>query len=345
MGFFTRTASQNKTAASSRKSFFSLPSISTSNSSLSHSLPSDEDARSVSIVDHRGKLKLQNFSSGTTEPTTSDSASESEQIKIKSFSSAEAPTIRSRNNSGTRPPINPTSKIGSAATRSRSGMSALSRSSRKSLQKSRSNKKKSKKPSKKAVAEFVQEPVEADLPLDAPESLPKDEPEPEEVKPVAESVYRVKLEKDMTLLADAIHLDNNTRTLLASYDAKTIEDFFMMGETDFQHLLAKARNSNRGLPPLQIRKVRILREWITDLINATHPDVSSFLPWETSATEKNSLNVTSDSLLPKDWKRRFQQDLPKLKKKLRRKGDSLAEVFPWLSWYLGLRDSFCGTRY
>lgn len=120
----------------------------------------------------------------------------------------------------------------------------------------------------------------------------------------------------------------------------------MMGETDFQHLLAKARNSNRGLPPLQIRKVRVLREWITELIEKTHPDVSGVLPWITSLSKEKDKNDTrDDTLLPKDWKHRFQQDLPKLKKKLRRKGDSFAELFPWLSFFFGFRDSFCGSRY
>jgi hypothetical protein len=42
--------------------------------------------------------------------------------------------------------------------------------------------------------------------------------------------------------------------LLASFDAKTVEDFFMMGDVDFNRLLAKARTANRSLPPLQIRK-------------------------------------------------------------------------------------------
>ncbi|KAG7348774.1 hypothetical protein IV203_011371 [Nitzschia inconspicua] len=347
MGFFLKSLSQSKgTAADKKTTFFTLPSISTSNSSMSQSLPSDEDARSISMK--QGTLKIRNFSSRTTEPTTSDSSSQCsnnnedhDAVKIQSNSSPDALTVRSRNNSITRPPINPTTKISIAP--SRSGISAMSRSSKKSLKKSRSSKKKTKKASS-SCDEIVPEGVGEDHKDEVPKKIEKKPTS--EFKPIEESVYRVKLEKDMTLLADAIHLDNNTRTLLASYDAKTIEDFFMMGETDFQHLLAKARNTNRGLPPLQIRKVRVLREWITELIEKTHPDNSGMrLPWESTIKEKKNQNATEDSLLPKDWKRQFQNDLPTLKKKLRRKGDSFAEIFPWLSYIFGFRDSLCGGGY
>ncbi|KAL3934202.1 MAG: hypothetical protein SGARI_003493, partial [Bacillariaceae sp.] len=83
---------------------------------------------------------------------------------------------------------------------------------------------------------------------------------------VVEEAARVKLEKDMMVLADGIHLDNNTKNLLASFDARSVEDFFMMGESDFALLLKKANSQKRALPPLQIRKVRILREWLTQLV-------------------------------------------------------------------------------
>lgn len=152
----------------------------------------------------------------------------------------------------------------------------------------------------------------------------------------------------MLLLADAIHLDNNTKMMLASYDAKTVEDFFMMGDADFHHLLARARNDKRGLPPLQIRKVRILREWITELVESTHPDLP-YLPClmtsKMSSTGRSKTALEEVSLLPSDWKRRFYKDLPTLKKKLRRKGNSFSEVFPWLSYLINFRESLCGSRF
>jgi hypothetical protein len=323
---------------------------------MSQSQQSEEDSRSVSVSSHAGKLKLRNFPTRNTEPTTSDSCSTSSNnnhnslddydVKVDSCSSADAPTIRSRNSNGSRPPINPNRKIGSAVARSRSGISALSRVNRKSLQQSRVTKKKKKLDSKAIVASKNRETVKDKT----PQQDTNHTEQPIDHKPddslVQESAYRIKLGQDMMLIADALHLDNNTRTLLASFDAKTVEDFFMMGDVDFQELLARARNTNRGLPPLQVRKVRILREWVTDLIESTHPDASG-LPWASSTTtpERKNKNVEEDSLLPRDWKRRFFKDLPSLKKKLRRKGDSISEIFPWLSFFLGFRDSFCGSRY
>jgi hypothetical protein len=317
---------------------------------MSHSQQSEEDSRSASVTNHTAKLKLRNFTSRTAEPTTSDSCSissnnnnlDDDDIKVDSCSSADAPTVRSRNSNGSRPPINPTRKIGTAVARSRSGISALSRASRKSLQQSRRMKKKKK--SEDIPSENNNSVKDETQHQDNNHALQPKNHKPGD-SPTEESVYRIKLGQDMMLMADAIHLDNNTRTLLASFDAKTVEDFFMMGDVDFQHLLARARNNNRGLPPLQVRKVRILREWVTDLIESTHPDATG-LPWAcTSTHERNNKYVEEDSLLPKDWKRRFFKDLPSLKKKLRRKGDSLSEIYPWFSFFFGLRDAVCGSRY
>lgn len=145
---------------------------------------------------------------------------------------------------------------------------------------------------------------------------------------------RIQLDEDMMMLADGIHLDQNTKTLLAVYDAKTVEDFYLMGEYDLNHLLAKARASNRGLPPLQIRKVRILREWISEVIDDA--DVTKLPVWA-KPTKPTS------NLVPLDFRKRFQRDLPKLKKRLREKGDSIAEFFPWLSYLINVRDMMCGS--
>jgi hypothetical protein len=142
----------------------------------------------------------------------------------------------------------------------------------------------------------------------------------------------------MLVLADGMHLDRNTRMLLASYDAKTVEDFFMMGDMDFNQLLAKARTANRGLPPLQIRKVQILRSWLTKLVES-HNSSDHGLPWGQDTSEH------SDTLLPKDWKRRFKNDLPSLKKKLRSRGDSIFEMIPFLSYLISFCDSICGRGY
>ena len=145
-----------------------------------------------------------------------------------------------------------------------------------------------------------------------------------------------------------------------------------MGEYDLNHLLAKARASNRGLPPLQIRKVKILREWIADIVDETDPDklpewakrrdryrhrrhasssVAGRRNRSSSSLEGSDIDdpaaaagaVREHSLIPHDWAKRFQRDLPKLKKKLREKGDSISEVFPWMSYVINIRDAICGS--
>lgn len=167
--------------------------------------------------------------------------------------------------------------------------------------------------------------------------------------PGGEDAVPLSLSSDMIVLADGIHLDHNTKELLAAYDAKTVEDFFLMGDNDFHHLIAKARAVDRSLPPLQIRKVRILREWITDLIHESDP---SKLPvWAQPGNINNHRRSRSgdckdvdQTLVPKDWKKSFKRDLPILKKKLRERGDSFSDVFPWFSYFFTFRDTFCGGR-
>jgi len=154
---------------------------------------------------------------------------------------------------------------------------------------------------------------------------------------------RIQLGSDMLVLADGMHLDSNTKTLLASYDARTVEDFFCMGEQDFKELIDRGRNTNRRLPPLQIRKVRILREWLTDLVEASNTDATG-LPWFKPKDINDAKKNQSSSILPRDWKRRFKNDLPMLKKKLRQKGDSFLESIPILSYFFGWRDSLCGNK-
>jgi hypothetical protein len=46
----------------------------------------------------------------------------------------------------------------------------------------------------------------------------------------------------MLILAEAMHLELNTQTMLAYYDARTLEDFCFMADVDFNELVAKARS-------------------------------------------------------------------------------------------------------
>eukprot|EP00751_Fragilariopsis_kerguelensis_P009969 CAMPEP_0170785278 /NCGR_PEP_ID=MMETSP0733-20121128/16794_1 /TAXON_ID=186038 /ORGANISM="Fragilariopsis kerguelensis, Strain L26-C5" /LENGTH=230 /DNA_ID=CAMNT_0011130667 /DNA_START=470 /DNA_END=1159 /DNA_ORIENTATION=- len=77
----------------------------------------------------------------------------------------------------------------------------------------------------------------------------------------AETKARLTLNKDMTVLADGINLDHNSRLMLAAYDARTLDDFYLMADTDFRDLIKKAR-----MTKLQIRKIRKLRRWLKEII-------------------------------------------------------------------------------
>jgi hypothetical protein len=74
-----------------------------------------------------------------------------------------------------------------------------------------------------------------------------------------------KLGPNMMILADGLRLDKNTQLLLAYYDARTLDDFSCMTEDDFDALKLSAEALDRTLPPLQIRKVQILLEWVRNL--------------------------------------------------------------------------------
>lgn len=139
-----------------------------------------------------------------------------------------------------------------------------------------------------------------------------------------------RLGKDMTYVADGMNLDKNTRCLLAAYDAKTIDDFYLMSDNDFAFLVQRANANNHSLPPLQIRKVRMLRRWLKEVVE---DNIS-----ENDDTDPTSLRKQHFRLIPKDWKDQYKNDLPHLKLQLRQQGDSLFERIKVMS------DVFsCGT--
>jgi hypothetical protein len=86
--------------------------------------------------------------------------------------------------------------------------------------------------------------------------------EEEEERPVR----RMKLSLDMTVLADGLNLDEHSRMMLAVHDARTLDDFYLMADTDFRDLIIRANLSNHTLHKLQVRKIRMLRRWLKEVI-------------------------------------------------------------------------------
>jgi len=134
-----------------------------------------------------------------------------------------------------------------------------------------------------------------------------------------------RLNKDMTVLADGMNLDPNARNLLAAYDSKTLEDFYLMTDGDFTSLVNRAKAHKHPLPPLQIRKVQMLRRWMKEVVDDN--------TYENEGTNNRSLRSRkrNDDLIPKDWKAQYKNDLPHLKLQLREQGDSIFERIKNLS--------------
>ncbi len=126
--------------------------------------------------------------------------------------------------------------------------------------------------------------------------------------------------QDMALVADAMNLDWNTRVMLAYYDAKTLEDFCLLAESDLKDLVARAQAMRRTIPPLQLRKIQVLREWVQEISSSQD---ESRLPGWIKLTQKKSKRK-SKKIIPEDWKTQFTRDLPRLKHQLKKKGADLS---------------------
>ena len=133
------------------------------------------------------------------------------------------------------------------------------------------------------------------------------------------------LEKDMTYIADGMNLDRNARFLLAAFDAKTLEDFYLMSDTDFSALCHRAKGTKHSLPPLQIRKIQMLRRWIKEVVDDNINDN------EEETGSKRLRRKKRVQIIPSDWKNQYKNDLPHLKLQLRQQSDSIFEKFKSLS--------------
>lgn len=160
----------------------------------------------------------------------------------------------------------------------------------------------------------------------------------------------------MTYFADGMNLDENARTMLAAYDAKTMEDFFLMSDVDFRDLIHKAQANNHALPALQVRKIKMLRRWLKEVVdenmNMADDDddgddgsyIISIRGSKGEATDNNAVrgggsgsynntNTTNKRrLVPKDWKEQYKNNLPDLKMQLRQHGDSIYERAPAIGY-------------
>ena len=147
----------------------------------------------------------------------------------------------------------------------------------------------------------------------------------------------VYLGRDMAYVADAMNLDVNTQAMLALYDAKSLEDFSLMAHADMHDLVMKAQSMRRAIPPLQVRKIEVLREWIQEI---SRPKDETQIP--TWTRRDRTRRGKSRRLIPRDWKEQFESDLPRLKQKLQALSYTLS-IFPMNSFAPNFRIlTMCG---
>jgi len=101
-------------------------------------------------------------------------------------------------------------------------------------------------------------------------------------------VATLALDEDMEFLCRSMRINENTQALLTYFDARTIEDFSMMTENDFEAMLEHSARTHRPFPPLQQRKVAIALKWFKGLIQKTNPAVVD----EVAAKEKKDSEAT-----------------------------------------------------
>ena len=145
--------------------------------------------------------------------------------------------------------------------------------------------------------------------------------------------------EDMALVSDAMKLDLNTQIMLAYYDAKSLEDFCLIAEDDLKDMIVNARSMRRTLPPLQIRKIEVLHEWVKEISN---PREDARRPsWIRFSQHRHSSRRRPKKLIPDDWKEQFRRDLPQLKHNLRQKGASLSGFSNFIPSFQSV--NMCGT--
>jgi hypothetical protein len=159
----------------------------------------------------------------------------------------------------------------------------------------------------------------------------------------SEQDRELQLGRDMVILSEAFHLDRNTQSLLAQYDARTVEDFCLMTTEDLEKLVKTAAESNRPLPPLQVRKLQVLREWAQNLADQSMREAEMSVICQCAADIANDhVYEQSSNLIPKDWAKQFREDLPRLKQTLKERGGKTAAAMSWFSSYFSFPSMYCG---
>jgi hypothetical protein len=146
-----------------------------------------------------------------------------------------------------------------------------------------------------------------------------------------------KLHRDMHLICDVFRISEESRYALRTFDAATLEDFSHMTESDFIDMIATRARLGFPLPPLQQRKLNVLRRWVQSLpvVETTIAQIQSegFEVKDDASVCRDDVKYRSSVKkdlgrhTPSDWEDRFYADLPRLRKELREEGDERHGLF------------------
>ena len=142
-----------------------------------------------------------------------------------------------------------------------------------------------------------------------------------------------RLHRDMRLICDCFRISDQSRYALRSFDASTLEDFSLMTDDDFADLVVTHARIGKPIPPLQQRKIRVLLTWVQKLANVENLEVGE---------EEACLRKGGGTFIPATWEETFYNDLPMLRKQLKRLGDDHSSTSNWANGFLSLRWMFCG---
>jgi len=177
----------------------------------------------------------------------------------------------------------------------------------------------------------------------------------------AKDIEPTRLHRDMRLICDVFRISEQSRYALRSFDAATLEDFSLMSDEDFADLILYQARVGTPVPPLQQRKLSVLRSWVRSIATVENLEVPETMSSMSNKSEDINLNESNEgndettpkasfkfsarkrggTFIPADWEGKFYADLPRLRKELQQLGGN-GERSHWALEILSLRWILCG---
>ncbi|KAL7468891.1 hypothetical protein ACHAXS_009138 [Conticribra weissflogii] len=172
-----------------------------------------------------------------------------------------------------------------------------------------------------------------------------------------------KLHRSMKILCDVMRISEQTRYALRNFDAATLEDFSLMTDGDYSDMIMTQARLGSPIPPLQQRKLRVLLSWAQSLPNVDQSTVKKTPKSEGYELKQSTALKGSEAEagagggavvatgykisqrkengpeIPADWESRFYDDLPLMRKELRRMGGN--DTSTWMTNFLSWKWMFC----